>query len=102
MFIAYGITRFLMEYVRDDNPFELDGLTISQNIGIAMVVLGVILMAIFKKMKVQVLNIWIIFSWTFTQIYDIIKMEAVGTQYLAPGFIRGFIKKFITRRHEVV
>ena len=53
MFIVYGITRFLMEFLRDDNPFEFDGLTISQNIGIAMVVLGVILMAIFKTMKVK-------------------------------------------------
>jgi phosphatidylglycerol:prolipoprotein diacylglycerol transferase len=53
MFIVYGITRFFMEYLRDDNPFEFDGLTISQNIGIAMIVLGVVLMAIFKAMKVQ-------------------------------------------------
>jgi phosphatidylglycerol:prolipoprotein diacylglycerol transferase len=56
MFIVYGITRFLMEFLRDDNPFEFDGLTISQNIGIAMVVLGVILMAIFKTMKVQTIE----------------------------------------------
>ena len=56
MFIVYGITRFLMEYLRDDNPFEFDGLTISQNIGIAMVVLGVILMAIFKAMKVKAIE----------------------------------------------
>ncbi|HUT46332.1 MAG TPA: prolipoprotein diacylglyceryl transferase [Sedimentisphaerales bacterium] len=53
MFIVYGITRFLMEYLRDDNPFEFNGLTISQNIGIAMFALGVILMAIFKAMKVK-------------------------------------------------
>jgi len=51
MFIVYGISRFLMEFLRDDNPFELDGLTISQNIGIAMVVLGVILMVVFKLIK---------------------------------------------------
>jgi prolipoprotein diacylglyceryltransferase len=56
MFIFYGTSRFLMEYLRDDNPFEFDGLTISQNIGIAMVVLGVILMAVFKKMKVRPLD----------------------------------------------
>ena len=56
MFVVYGITRFLMEYLRDDNPFEFDGLTISQNIGIAMIVLGVILMAIFKVMKAQVIK----------------------------------------------
>ena len=53
---VYGITRFLMEFLRDDNPFEFDGLTISQNIGIAMVVLGVILMAIFKTMKVKAIE----------------------------------------------
>jgi phosphatidylglycerol:prolipoprotein diacylglycerol transferase len=57
MFILYGITRFLIEYLRDDNPFEFDGLTISQNIGIGMVVLGLILMAIFKKMKVKPVDI---------------------------------------------
>jgi phosphatidylglycerol:prolipoprotein diacylglycerol transferase len=48
MFIVYGITRFLIECLRDDNPFGFDGLTISQNIGIGMVMLGVILMAIFR------------------------------------------------------
>jgi phosphatidylglycerol:prolipoprotein diacylglycerol transferase len=53
MFIIYGISRFLMEFIRDDNPFEFDSLTISQNIGIAMVVFGVLLMVIFEKMKPQ-------------------------------------------------
>jgi len=53
MFIIYGISRFFMEFIRDDNPFEFDGLTISQNIGIAMVVLGVLLMVIFERMKTQ-------------------------------------------------
>jgi phosphatidylglycerol:prolipoprotein diacylglycerol transferase len=57
MFIVYGITRFFMEYLRDDNPFEFNGLTISQNICIGMFALGVILMAIFKAMKVKSLNI---------------------------------------------
>jgi phosphatidylglycerol:prolipoprotein diacylglycerol transferase len=56
MFIVYGMTRFLMEYLRDDNPFEFDGLTISQNIGIAMVVLGVVLIAIFKTIKVKAIE----------------------------------------------
>jgi phosphatidylglycerol:prolipoprotein diacylglycerol transferase len=51
MFILYGITRFFIEFIRDDNPIEFDGLTISQNIGIAMFVLGMLLMAIFEKMK---------------------------------------------------
>jgi phosphatidylglycerol:prolipoprotein diacylglycerol transferase len=57
MFIVYGTTRFFMEYLRDDNPFEFDGLTISQNICIVMVLMGLILMAIFNKMKVQPLDI---------------------------------------------
>ena len=56
MFIVYGITRFFMEFIRDDNPFEFNGLTISQNIGIAMIVLGMILMAIFKAMKVKAIE----------------------------------------------
>jgi len=53
MFILYGITRFFIEFIRDDNPFEFDGLTISQNIGVAMIVFGVLLMVIFEKMKPQ-------------------------------------------------
>jgi phosphatidylglycerol:prolipoprotein diacylglycerol transferase len=54
MFIIYGVTRFLLEFVRDDNPFEFDSITISQNLGIAMVVLGAALMVIFQKMKTNV------------------------------------------------
>jgi phosphatidylglycerol:prolipoprotein diacylglycerol transferase len=53
MFILYGITRFFIEFLRDDNPYEFDGLTISQNLGIVMVVFGVFLMLIFEKMKPQ-------------------------------------------------
>jgi phosphatidylglycerol:prolipoprotein diacylglycerol transferase len=53
MLIIYGISRFGMEFLRDDNPFELDGLTISQNIGIAMAAIGVILMIVFEKMKAK-------------------------------------------------
>jgi prolipoprotein diacylglyceryltransferase len=45
-----------MEFIRDDNPFEFDGLTISQNIGIAMVIFGVLLMVIFEKMKPDCLS----------------------------------------------
>jgi phosphatidylglycerol:prolipoprotein diacylglycerol transferase len=53
MFILYGITRFFIEFLRDDNPFEFDSLTISQNISIALIVLGVLLMAIFQRMRTQ-------------------------------------------------
>lgn len=57
MFILYGITRFFIEFLRDDNPFEYDwwaiykGGTVSQNLGIYMVIFGVFLMLIFQKMK---------------------------------------------------
>ncbi len=51
MFVLYGITRFFIEFVRDDNPFEFDSLTVSQNISIALIVLGAILLIIFHKRK---------------------------------------------------
>ncbi len=61
-FILYGITRFFMEYLRDDNPFEYawwavyKGGTVSQNIGIYMVVLGVALILVFRKFKSKIRN----------------------------------------------
>ncbi len=51
LFILYGPGRFLMEFLRDDNPIEANGLTISQNVGIGMVVAGGVLMVVFSKMK---------------------------------------------------
>ncbi|MHC4154868.1 MAG: prolipoprotein diacylglyceryl transferase [Planctomycetota bacterium] len=57
MFIIYGVARFLLELVRDDNPFEYGwwilykGATVSQNLSIYLVVLGVVLMAVFQKMQ---------------------------------------------------
>lgn len=51
MFVLYGVTRFLIEFVRDDNPFEFDGLTIAQNICIALTIFGLASMAIFERMK---------------------------------------------------
>jgi len=56
MFILYGIVRFFEELIRGDNPFEYDwwmiykGGTISQNISIYMLILGIILMLVFQKM----------------------------------------------------
>jgi phosphatidylglycerol:prolipoprotein diacylglycerol transferase len=56
-FILYGITRFLIEYIRDDNPFEYawwaiyKGGTVSQNLSIYLVILGVVLMAVFQVAK---------------------------------------------------
>jgi len=55
--ILYGITRFLIEYLRDDNPFEYawwaiyKGGTVSQNLSIYLVILGVVLMAFFQVAK---------------------------------------------------
>jgi len=56
-FILYGVTRFFLESVRDDNPFEYawwavyKGGTVSQNLGIYLVILGVVLMALFQRIK---------------------------------------------------
>lgn len=49
MFILYAITRFCIEFVRDDNPYEFTGLTVSQNIGIGLATLGVIMMVSFSQ-----------------------------------------------------
>ena len=57
MFVLYGITRFFIEFVRDDNPLEFDSLTISQNISIALIVLGVLLLIIFNRRKALKTNI---------------------------------------------
>ena len=51
MFAIYGPTRFLMEFLRDDNPFEIDHLTISQLLGIGLLILGLVLMTIFAKLR---------------------------------------------------
>lgn len=51
MFVLYGFSRFLLEFIRDDNPYELGILTISQILGIAMLVLGVVLLLVLSQMK---------------------------------------------------
>jgi len=51
MFVLYGIARFLLELTRDDNPYEWGHLTISQGIGLAMVIIGVGLMVVFARMQ---------------------------------------------------
>jgi phosphatidylglycerol:prolipoprotein diacylglycerol transferase len=52
-FILYGSGRFFIEFLRDDNPLAFDGLTISQNISIVMVVLGGILLGVFQVMHIR-------------------------------------------------
>ncbi len=55
MFIIYGIARFFIEFLRDDNPFEYEwwmiykGGTISQNLAIYMFIAGIILIVLFQK-----------------------------------------------------
>jgi phosphatidylglycerol:prolipoprotein diacylglycerol transferase len=51
MFILYGIGRFIMESIRDDNPFEMAGLTISQILCIGLAALGVALLVFFTRSK---------------------------------------------------
>ncbi|MEN6576733.1 MAG: prolipoprotein diacylglyceryl transferase [Phycisphaerales bacterium] len=51
MFILYGILRFCMEMLRDDNPFEAAGLTIAQILSIALAILGLVLVAFFSCAK---------------------------------------------------
>ncbi|MHC4431443.1 MAG: prolipoprotein diacylglyceryl transferase [Planctomycetota bacterium] len=51
MFLLYGLSRFSIELLRDDNPFEFAGLTISQLIGLGMIALGLALMAVFQTRK---------------------------------------------------
>lgn len=57
MVVLYGAARPFLEYLRDDNPFEYAwwalyrGGTVSQNLGIYMVIIGVILMIIFERAK---------------------------------------------------
>lgn len=67
--ILYGIVRFLIEYLRDDNPFEhsswimyaiyniYKGGTVAQNLCIYLVVLGLIFMAVFQRMKLKSVEI---------------------------------------------
>jgi len=51
MLILYGIFRFGIEFLRDDSPFKFYGLTLSQNICLGMIFLGLLLMGLFQIMK---------------------------------------------------
>ena len=63
MFILYGPTRFLIEFLRDDNPYEYTwwaiykGGTVSQNLAIYMLVFGIVSMLIFQKIKQQAIAV---------------------------------------------
>lgn len=51
MLILYGITRFLIEFIRDDNPYEFASLTISQILGIVMIISGTALLTLLPYIK---------------------------------------------------
>lgn len=51
MFIIYGTIRFIIEFLRDDNPFQFDHLTISQNLSIILIIVNLGLIVLFAKMK---------------------------------------------------
>ena len=50
-FVLYGITRPVLESIRDDNPFEHASLTVSQIGGILLFVFGLVLMAVHVMAK---------------------------------------------------
>ncbi len=56
MFVLYGFSRFWLEFVRDDNPFEDWWLlpnhwTVSQNLGICITISGLVLIVFFAKIR---------------------------------------------------
>jgi phosphatidylglycerol:prolipoprotein diacylglycerol transferase len=51
MLILYGFTRFLIEFIRDDNPYEFLFFTISQILGVVMIISGIILLAFLPYFK---------------------------------------------------
>ena len=56
MFIFYGIVRYLLELSRDDNPFEYASLTISQIIGIGLIIGGIVFLVVICSMKSHALG----------------------------------------------
>lgn len=55
MFVLYGVLRFSVELLRDDNPFEIGMLTVSQLIGIALVLLGAGLLVFYTYAQPEIL-----------------------------------------------
>jgi len=51
MFILYGALRFSIELVRDDNPYEIGTLTVSQLIGIGLALLGAVLVVVYARLR---------------------------------------------------
>lgn len=53
MLILYGIARFGIESLRTDSPLEFDGLTISQNLSLIIIPIGIV-MLVFSKRFAQI------------------------------------------------
>lgn len=51
MVVLYGITRFFLEMLRTDSPLEFDGLTISQNLSLVAVPVGIIMFALVRRFR---------------------------------------------------
>lgn len=51
MLLLYGTSRFFLEMLRNDSPLEWNGLTISQNISIASVLIGVAILCVLRRTK---------------------------------------------------
>lgn len=51
MFVLYGPSRFVLEAIRDNNPYEIAHLTVSQLIGIGLFVMGIVSIGIFSSLK---------------------------------------------------
>ena len=51
MLALYGVVRFLLELSRDDNPYEFGHLTISQIIGVGLVIAGTSILVAVERLK---------------------------------------------------
>ena len=51
MLSLYGVVRFLLELSRDDNPYEFGHLTISQIIGVGLVIAGTSILVAVERLK---------------------------------------------------
>lgn len=59
MFVFYGIGRFFIEFLRDDNPFEFGwwaiykGGTISQNLAVCLFIFGLLLLFLLQRIETK-------------------------------------------------
>ena len=51
MLALYGTVRFLLELSRDDNPYEYGDLTISQIMGVGLLIVGTAILVVAGRLK---------------------------------------------------